>query len=113
MAQLCNESKPMELLVIHWLPACASPDTTRFVVEAVPETDNAVVVAPPCPILKIVDEELLTASNRLSVPQVVNLLYGVVVPMPTLPVEATIKPSSIPSAVVQSEPTRTWRTRFP
>ena len=44
---------------------------------------KAVDVAPPWPIENTVVDALVTASNRLPVPQVVSLLYGVVVPMPT------------------------------
>src|SRR3989338_4469985 len=56
----------------------------RFVLDAVVE-NKLVVVAPFCPIRNTDVEALFTASKRFSVPHVVNLLYGVVVPIPTLP----------------------------
>ena len=56
----------------------------RFVLLAV-VAKKEVEVAPPCPIENTVVDALVTASNRLPVPHAVSLLYGVVVPMPTLP----------------------------
>ena len=51
--------------------------------EAMFEIAKLVVVAPLWPMEKTVELALVTASNKLPVPQVVSLLYGVVVPMPT------------------------------
>src|SRR3989338_856116 len=59
----------------------------RFVLDAV-VAKKAVDVAPPCPIEKTVVDALVTASKSEPVPHVVSLLYGEVVPMPTLPVVA-------------------------
>src|SRR3989344_1038819 len=56
----------------------------KFVLLAV-VAKKEVEVAPPCPIENTVVDALVTASNRLPVPHAVSLLYGVVVPMPTLP----------------------------
>src|SRR3989338_3037712 len=56
----------------------------RLVLDAV-VAKKAVDVAPPCPIENTVVDAFVTASNKLPVPHVVSLLYGVVVPMPTLP----------------------------
>ena len=46
---------------------------------------KAVDVAPPCPMENTVVDAFVTASNKLPVPHVVSLLYGVDVPMPMLP----------------------------
>ncbi len=54
----------------------------RFVDDAV-VAKKAVEVAPPCPIENTVVDAFVTASNKLPVPHVVSLLYGVEVPMPT------------------------------
>ena len=59
-------------------------EENKFVLLAVVE-NRLVVVAPPCPMENTVVEALVTASNKLPVPHAVSLLYGVVVPMPTLP----------------------------
>src|SRR3989338_5325418 len=65
-------------------PSVASCEK-RFVDDAVVENRD-VEVAPPCPIENTVVLAFVTASNKLSVPHVASLLYGEVVPMPTLPV---------------------------
>ena len=56
----------------------------RFVDDAV-VAKKAVDVAPPCPMENTVVEAFVTASKSEPVPHVTSLLYGVVVPMPTLP----------------------------
>ena len=62
---------PQALPVFEMVPSVAKVaqpavppalETVRFVVEAVPETERAVVVAPPWPMEKTVVEALVTAS---------------------------------------------------
>src|SRR3989338_11134728 len=56
----------------------------RLVLDAVVENRD-VEVAPPCPIENTVVLAFVTASKSEPVPHVASLLYGEVVPMPTLP----------------------------
>ena len=59
-----------------------------------------VVVAPSCPILKIVVEELLTASKSDAVPHAVIFEYGVVVPKPEKPLPRKVTLGlNVPSAL--------------
>ena len=76
----------------------------RFVLDAV-VAKKAVEVAPPCPIENTVVDALVTASNKLPVPHVVSLLYGVEVPMPTLPpAVAKYAEPVLPICVVEALP---------
>src|SRR3989344_7677710 len=87
--RLVDEATVEKILLVVALPRVPVPKLKlvekRFVLDAV-VAKKAVDVAPPCPIEKTVVEALGTASKRLPVPHVVSLLYGGVVPMPTLPV---------------------------
>ena len=56
----------------------------RLVLDAVVENRD-VEVAPPCPIENTVVLAFVTASKSEPVPHVASLLYGEVVPIPTLP----------------------------
>ena len=80
------ERKPLVKVVKPLMPSVprVAICEKRFVDDAV-VAKKAVDVAPPCPIENTVVDAFVTASNKLPVPHVVSLLYGVVVPMPTLP----------------------------
>ena len=92
MVELARERKPFEKVersVVVSVFVVSEPNDAicekRLVDDAV-VAKKEVDVAPLWPMRKTVVEALLTASKRLPVPHVVSLLYGEVVPMPTLPV---------------------------
>ena len=94
------ERKPLVKVVKPLMPSVprVAICEKRFVDDAV-VAKKAVDVAPPCPIENTVVEALVTASKSEPVPHVVSLLYGEVVPMPTLP-EESILILSVPVTVV-------------
>src|SRR3989344_4304095 len=83
------ERKPLVKVVKPLMPSVPkfAICEKRFVDDAV-VAKKAVDVAPPCPIEKTVVLAFVTASKSEPVPHVASLLYGEVVPMPTLPLVA-------------------------
>src|SRR3989338_5098424 len=111
---MVDEALEMKPLVNVARPVCVRVPRTesvpsdavcakRFVLDAVVEK-SVVVVAPFCPMRNTDFEALFTASKRFPVPHVVNLLYGVVVPMPTLPAFVITICSVVPSPVPVQKP---------
>src|SRR3989338_7009660 len=97
MVEEALERKPLVKVVKPLMPSVprVAICEKRFVLDAV-VAKKAVEVAPFCPIENTVVDALVTASNRLPVPHAVSLLYGVVVPMPTLPALSTFIPEVPP-----------------
>src|SRR3989344_627996 len=100
--RLVDEAIVEKILLVVALPRVPVPKLkfveNRFVELAVVENRD-VEVAPPCPIEKTVVLAFVTASNKLPVPHVVSLLYGVVVPMPTLPFPIILNDSVAPFSI--------------
>src|SRR3989338_8073263 len=86
--RLVDEATVEKILLVVALPRVPVPKLklveNRFVELAVVENRD-VDVAPPCPIENTVVLAFVTASKSEPVPHVTSLLYGEVVPSPTLP----------------------------
>src|SRR3989344_7858966 len=85
MNPLANVVRPVYVLTPLMVREPRVAACEKRLVELAVVAKKAVDVAPPCPLENTVVLAFVTASKSEPVPHVTSLLYGEVVPMPTLP----------------------------